>query len=172
MLGCYATFDSLNEMTLQVTGIDHIYVAVSNLRRSEMFYDEVMRLLDFRKGIGQVDGEPFIHYYNPYVQFTLRQAVAGGTHNPIAPGLNHLCFQVSSTSDVDAAARGLRTLGVSVTEPCLYPEYAPDYYAIYFSDPDGIRLEIVNRTRVRNIIRERWHELKTFENPLQKIGAI
>lgn len=26
----------------------------------------------------------------------------------------------------------------------LYPEYAPDYYAIFFSDPDGIRLELTN----------------------------
>lgn len=159
-------------MALQVTGIDHLYVTVSDLRRSEAFYDSVMRLLGFRKGTGQVEAEPFIHYYTPDFQFTLRQAKVGGAHDPSAPGLNHLCFQLPSASDVDAAARGLGALGVSVTEPCLYPEYTPDYYAIYFSDPDGIRLEIVRRTRLRDIIRERWQELDTFENPLQKIGAI
>ena len=159
-------------MTIPVTGLDHIYVAVSDLRRSETFYDGVMRLLDFRKGTGQIEGELLIHYYNPHLQYTLRQAQAVATHNPLAPGLNHLCFQLPAASDVDAAARGLQSLGISVTEPRLYPEYAPDYYAIYFTDPDGIRLEIVNRMRMRDIIRDRWAELDAFENPLQKIGAI
>ncbi len=158
-------------MTFQVTGIDHIYVAVSELRRSEMFYDEVMKLLDFRKGTGTVDGEVFIHYYNRHVQFTLRQAKPDGSRNSTAPGLDHLCFQVPGAGDVDAAARGLRERGVSVTGPSFHPEYTPDYYAIYFSDPDGIRLEIVNRTRLRDIIQERWSDLETFENPLQKLGA-
>jgi len=157
---------------LHVTGIDHIYVAVSDLRRSELFYDKVMRFLDFRKGTSQVDGEPFIHYYNLHFQFTLRQAKSATVHDPLAPGLNHLCLQVQAAADVEAAARGLKALGISITEPRLYPEYAPDYYAIYFSDPDGIRLEIVQRTRLRDIIRERWQDLDTFENPLQKIGAM
>ena len=45
---------------------------------------------------------------------------------------------------VDQAAAELRALGVSVSEPRLYPEYAPDYYATFFDDPDGVRLEITN----------------------------
>ena len=154
---------------LHVTGIDHIYVAVSDLRRSELFYDKAMRFLDFRKGAGELDGEPFIHYYNPHFQFTLRRAKSAMVHDPLAPGLNHLCFQVLTAADVDAAARGLKSLGISITEPCFYPEYTPDYYAIHFTDPDGIRLEIVNRTRLRDTIRERWNELDVFEDPLQKI---
>jgi catechol 2,3-dioxygenase-like lactoylglutathione lyase family enzyme len=160
-------------MTIQIIGIDHIYVTVSNLRRSEVFYDGVMWLLDFRKGTNPVDGEPCLHYYNRCFQYTLRQARAGApAHDPLAPGLNHLCFQVPERSDVDAAARALRSLGITVSEPRLYPEYAPDYYAIYFADPDGIRLEIVARTRLRDIIHDKWDELNIFENPLQRIGAI
>jgi glyoxylase I family protein len=156
---------------LHVTGIDHVYISVSDLRRSELFYDGVMRLLDFRKGTGNVDGELFIHYYNPHFQFTLRQAGSATTHDPLAPGLNHLCFQVRAAADVDAAARGLKSLGIPVTGPSLYPEYTPDYYAVHFTDPDAIRLEIVCRTRLRDIIRERWDELDAFENPLKKIGG-
>jgi hypothetical protein len=55
------------------------------------------------------------------------------------------------------------------SEPRVYREYAPDYYAIYFTDPDGIRLEIVGRTHTRDLIRDRWHELAAFENPLEKL---
>jgi len=36
----------------RVTGIDHICITVSDLRRAEKFYDRVMRFLGFRKGTG------------------------------------------------------------------------------------------------------------------------
>ena len=160
-------------MTTEVTGIDHIFITVSDLRRAEAFYDGVMKLLGFRKGNGLIDGETFIHYYNRCFQFTLRQARSGASgHDPLAPGLNHLCFQVKDAGTVDVVARGLQSLGVAITPPQLYPEYAADYYALYFTDVDGIRLEIVSRTRIRDVICERWAELDVFENPLQKIGAI
>jgi hypothetical protein len=71
---------------------------------------------------------------------------------------------------VDAAARGLRELGVDATPPALYPEYAPDYYATFFTDPDGIRLEIVAHRRMRSLIRDHWDELTEFEDPVTKAG--
>jgi len=36
-------------MSIEIIGIDHIYVAVSDLGRSEKFYDAVMTVLGFRK---------------------------------------------------------------------------------------------------------------------------
>jgi glyoxylase I family protein len=36
-----------------------------------------------------------------------------------------------------------------VTEPRFYPEYAADYYATFFTDPDGVRLEITNFREIR-----------------------
>ena len=59
------------------------------------------------------------------------------------PGCTISASGSTTSADVDAAARELRALGVAATEPALYPEYAPDYYATFFSDPDGLRLEIV-----------------------------
>jgi catechol 2,3-dioxygenase-like lactoylglutathione lyase family enzyme len=45
---------------------------------------------------------------------------------------------------VDRAVRDLRAAGIEVSEPRAYPEYSPGYYAAFFSDPDGVRLEICN----------------------------
>jgi hypothetical protein len=73
---------------------------------------------------------------------------------------------------VDEATQGLRKLGILISEPRLYPEYGADYYAVYFKDPDGIELEIVCRTHLRNIIRDNWQKLDHFENPLSKAGLI
>jgi hypothetical protein len=57
---------------------------------------------------------------------------------------------------VDRAFGELRTAGVEATEPCYYPEYAPDYYATFFSDPDGLRLEVMNFRETRRRIMYDW----------------
>jgi len=160
-------------MPIDVTAVDHLYVAVADLARSEAFYDRVMRLLDFRKGTAPIAGEPHLHYFNRITQYTIRPAkrVEGG-HDPYRPGLHHLCFRVATTADVDQAVRELRALGIEASEPRLYPEYAADYYATFFTDPDGIRLEIVAHRKARSLVRDHWDRLTEFENPLQKAGLV
>jgi len=158
-------------MTIEVSAVDHIYVAVTDLERSVAFYDPVMKLLGFRKGTKPIAGEPHVHYFNPVTQYTLRPAHrAGAVHDPYRPGLHHLCFRLDGRDQVDAAARGLQRLGIEVSEPGLYPEYASDYYATFFFDPDGIRLELVALRQLRELIRDHWHELTEFEDPLTKAG--
>jgi hypothetical protein len=73
---------------------------------------------------------------------------------------------------VDEAARGLHALGVDASEPKTYPEYAADYYATFFSDPDGIRLEVVAHRRMRSLIVDRWDELTEFEDPITKASIV
>ena len=51
-------------MKIEVIGIDHIYVAVSDLARSEKFYDVTMTILGFRKNTFLNDGDPHIQYFN------------------------------------------------------------------------------------------------------------
>jgi hypothetical protein len=58
-------------------------------------------------------------------------------------------------------------LDVVASAPRLYPEYNPEYYATFFVDPDGIRLEIVAQTSYRREIEARWDDLDVFLNPLQ-----
>lgn len=158
-------------MGLEVTAVDHVYVTVADLARSEAFYDRVMRLLGFKKGTAPIAGERHLHYFNPITQYTIRGAkTLDRAHDPYSPGLHHVCFRVASTADVDAAAGGLRALGVAASEPAYYPEYAPDYYATFFADPDGIRLEVVAHRRMRTLVRDHWHELTEFENPVAKAG--
>ncbi len=56
------------------------------------------------------------------------------------------------------AARQLHAAGIPATEPRLYPEYAPDYIATFFTDPDGIRLEITNYRQERRDRHDRWEQ--------------
>ncbi|MGH7822721.1 MAG: VOC family protein [Candidatus Binatia bacterium] len=157
---------------IDIGGIDHVYVAVSDLARSEAFYDGVMKLLGFRKGTRPIAGERHAHYFNRETQYTIRPARGDAAHDPYSAGLHHLCFRAGGRAEVDEAYRGLRRLGIAASEPSLYPEYADDYYATFFDDPDGIRLEIVALRRMRTLVREKWDRLTEFEDPLAKAGLL
>jgi glyoxylase I family protein len=143
-------------MNLEVIGIDHIYVAVSDLDCSEKFYDVAMAILGFRKNTFLNDGDRHIQYFNRHFGFVLRPAHSSTPHNPSAPGLHHFCFRVEDNAAVDEAARRFSEAGIICSAPQFYPEYAPDYYASFFSDPDGIRLELTNYRQER---RKRFEDL-------------
>ena len=144
----------------EVIGIDHIYIAVSNLERSEKFYDVVMKVLGFRKSEFQIDGEQHIQYYNRHFGYVLRPARSKESHNPYAPGLHHFCLRVENEEEVKESARQLREQNISVSEAKLYPEYAPDYFAVFFSDPDGVRLEITNYRQERRHRHDDWKNIE------------
>jgi glyoxylase I family protein len=144
----------------EVIGIDHIYIAVSDLNEAERFYDRVMKVLAFLKAPFQLDGEPHIQYYNRYFGYVLRPAASTTPNSPHAPGLHHLCFRVEGETEVRKAAEQLTALGISHSEPRLYPEYAPDYFAIFFTDPDGIVLEITNYRQERRQRYANWPSIE------------
>lgn len=144
-------------MPVEVIGIDHVYVAVSDMGAAEAFYDRVMPILGFRRGDGSVGGDSHVFYYGRQFVYALRPAKGGAAkHDPYAPGLHHLCFRVVDEEAVDRAAGELAEAGVNTTWPRYYPEYGPDYYATFFEDPDGIRLEVMNFRELRRKIMYDW----------------
>lgn len=154
---------------MDVIGIDHIYLAVSDFAASEAFYDALMRALGFFKSDRPIGGERHAHYFNRVMQLSIRPARSSAAHDPYAPGLHHLCLQVATPADVDMAYASVHGLGIAATPPRAYPEYSTDYYATFFSDPNGIRLEIVARRRMRDDIVREWDQLRSFLNPLQEL---
>jgi len=138
-------------MPVEVIGIDHFYLTVRDLERSEAFYDRVMQqVLGYRKVHSTIADDPHVHYFNRQFGFSLRPARPGTPdHDPYAPGMHHFCMRVLDERAVDRAAAELTALAIEITPARYYPEYAPDYYAIFFTDPDGVRLEITNFREVR-----------------------
>jgi hypothetical protein len=63
---------------------------------------------------------------------------------------------VDSIEDVIAVAAQLRNAGIDASEAKDFPEYAPDYWATFFSDPDGIRLEVSNYRQERRERHDNW----------------
>lgn len=141
----------------EVTGIDHIYITVSDLQCSESFYDRVLlETLGFRKNSFALGGDPHVQYFNRHFGYVLRPSRNSGGHDAYAPGLHHFCLRVESVGDVVAVANQLRALGVEASEAKLYSEYAPDYWATFFTDPDGVRLEVTNYRQERRVRHDNW----------------
>jgi catechol 2,3-dioxygenase-like lactoylglutathione lyase family enzyme len=132
-------------MPVEVLGIDHVRVLVG--------------VLGYRKNDSTIGGDPHHHYYNRQFGFSIRPARAQTAHDPYAAGLHHFCFRVADEAAVDQAARELRAAGVDASAPRYYPEYDRDYYATFFTAPDGVRLEITNFRASRRRRMTAWNDL-------------
>ncbi|MBO9714422.1 VOC family protein [Sphingomonas sp.] len=72
-------------------------------------------------------------------------AQVGHRHRRYAPGLHHLAWRAESRADVDRLHALLVEHKVPVLDPpAHYPDYSGDYYAVFFEDPDGMKLEVVH----------------------------
>lgn len=140
----------------EVIGIDHIYITVTDLEASERFYDVVMGVLGFRKNSFVIGIDPHVQYFNRHFGYVLRPAKTARTYECYAPGLHHFCFRVEGEKDVREVARRLKEAGIDASEARHFPEYAPDYVAVFFEDPDGVRLEVTNYRKERRERHDHW----------------
>ena len=133
--------------------IDHIELTVQDLDRAERFYDALLPLLGFDlKNKGRGHFPEFEHTEIDYgtADFSLglvnpRPALKDEEVCRRKPGaLHHLAFSADSRGEVDALYAQVSAIpGVTiVSPPRVYPEYTPDYYAFFFKDTEGIKLEI------------------------------
>ena len=140
-----------------VIGIDHLYITVSDLARAQAFYDTVfLGVLGFRRNAFEIGGDPHVQYYNRHFGYVLRPARVLQAHQPYAPGLHHLCLRVDTVDDVRAVADALNAAGIAATPAALHSGYASDYWATFFNDPDGVRLEVTNYRAERRERHDRW----------------
>lgn len=82
-----------------------------------------------------------------YPCITLLQARgdnAKRAHDRYTSGLHHLALRAKSREDVDALHAKLVKFGATILDPPQeYPDYGAGYYAVFFADPDGMKLEYV-----------------------------
>jgi catechol 2,3-dioxygenase-like lactoylglutathione lyase family enzyme len=131
--------------------INHLDLTVSDLAVSVPFYDALLGHLGFARLAGAPGGRPVWHPKDERLRLfgiglcTARPEQRGKRHDRFAPGLHHVAFQAASRADVDDLYRRLQSMGVTILDPPAdYPQYWPVYYAVFFADPDGLKLEFVH----------------------------
>jgi catechol 2,3-dioxygenase-like lactoylglutathione lyase family enzyme len=130
------------------TGVHHVDLVVSSIQRSLPFYRDLLGPLGWHR-IGEVEGErgETIWYLGgPGTGVGLREAQSEdrGPHDRYAVGLHHVAFEAASRAAVDERAHWLRGQGAEIESGPEEYSYQPGYYAVFFYDPDGIKLEIVH----------------------------
>lgn len=124
---------------VRVVGIDHISLRVSDYAKSKAFYGKLMPFLGFKV----LDEYPdTMGWTNGKTRLWIGQADAKGKkhkHRIGDVGFHHYAFELESRKDVDALQAFVKTLGATIVDPA--DEYYDDYYAVFFLDPDGLKLE-------------------------------
>jgi catechol 2,3-dioxygenase-like lactoylglutathione lyase family enzyme len=124
---------------VKVVGIDHLVIRVGDYERSKAFYGRLFAFLGFKvldeyaEAIGWTNGK---------TRFWIGPADEKGRkrkHRIGDIGFHHYAFELRSRKDVDALQDFLRELGAVIVDPA--GEYYDDYYAVFFLDPDGLKLE-------------------------------
>lgn len=132
--------------------VHHIDLTVSNLERSRVFYDRVLGFLGYARADDHENGTDWDWQgggasaapFHSIGILLARGEGAGRDHDRYSPGLHHLAWTADGREDVDRLHALLLEIGATILDPPAdYPRYGPDYYAIFFADPDGLKLEFV-----------------------------
>jgi catechol 2,3-dioxygenase-like lactoylglutathione lyase family enzyme len=125
----------------RVLGIDHLVLSVGDFARSKAFYHKVLGFLGFKL---KYEYEGMAGWSNRKTLFWIASADAKGRRRKYRKGdigFHHYAFELSSRKDVDHLGAFLVQHGMTVLDPP--GEYNGDenYYAVFFADPDGMKLE-------------------------------
>lgn len=120
----------------RVVGIDHISIRVSDYQKSKAFYSKLFGFLGFEisdeypSTIGWTTGK---------TRYWIAEAEGRQEHKIGDVGFHHYAFELRNRRDVDELQAWLEKEGVKIVDPA--GEYYEDYYAVFFLDPDGLKLE-------------------------------
>ncbi len=126
--------------TKRVVGVvDHLVIRVSDYQRSKDFYGRLFAFLGFE--ISEEYDEA-IGWTNGNTRFWIGPVDAQGRkhkHRTGDVGFHHYAFELRSRADVDDLQTLLQEAGTEIVDSA--DEYYDDYYAVFFLDPDVLKLE-------------------------------
>ena len=120
--------------------IDHISLAVRDLKAGAQFYEPLLATLGMTKLREWPDAA--IGYGKKYPEFWIN--VRAGMSRVANDSGVHICMRAASREAVDAFhAAALAAGGISDGAPGFRARYHENYYAAFIRDPDGNRIEAV-----------------------------
>jgi catechol 2,3-dioxygenase-like lactoylglutathione lyase family enzyme len=124
---------------VEVVGVDHLVLSVGDFEKSKKFYAPLMQFLGFHV---EAEYEAMMGWTNGKTLFWISAADAEGkqhTYRKGDIGFHHYAFRLRSRKDVDELQDFLQAHGARIVDSA--GVYYDDYYAVFFLDPDGMKLE-------------------------------
>ena len=126
---------------VNVNGMAHIQLNVSNMRRSAPFYKKLLNAMSLQT---IVDSNDYLYCVGGRTGLAISPVPDEFKNEPFQQrrvGLHHVCFRARSREDVDAIYEIAREVNAKIIHPPEEGSFAPGYYSVLFEDPDGIRIE-------------------------------
>ncbi len=133
---------------VRVIGIDHVVIRVSDFAKSKRFYNNVLGFLGFKL---KYDFDDAAGWSNGKTLFWIGEADAEGKKHPHRIGnigYHHYAFELGQRRDVDDLGEFLKSKHATIVDPP-GEYYEGGYYAVYFLDPDGLKLEAMFYPKTR-----------------------
>ena len=123
---------------------DHIDLRVHDMAVAQRFYDQILPAIGFTDSSGDSTWMTYTAKGGEKPEFF------GFTHDAEhRPNGTRISFWADTREEVDRVAEVVKQAGGLVLEgPEVCAEYSPNYYAFFFEDPSGNRLEICCRLPV------------------------
>ncbi|KAG0234417.1 hypothetical protein BGW42_006627 [Actinomortierella wolfii] len=139
-------------ITSRTGTIHHLQLTVSNKVIATEFYKRLLvETLGYKI---KVHSDEHTVFKNHGLEIILAPSKGKDVHNRFNPGYHHMAFNVDSRDLVDKVHQRVvklidEELGKAkehariLDPPMEYPHYGEGYYAFFFTDMDGLKLEIV-----------------------------
>jgi len=127
---------------IEINGVAHIVLAVSEWEKCRAFYEALLPFLGLKRvfsgqdAIYYVGGRTAVGVGRCDEKYLSQRFVQGSV------GLHHVCFRARSREDINSTHAFLRQQNVKIVHPPEEGPWAPGYYSILFEDPSGVRLEL------------------------------
>jgi catechol 2,3-dioxygenase-like lactoylglutathione lyase family enzyme len=125
--------------------LGHLGVNVPDVGAAKAYYDQVMPALGYEAFVSAEDEFAYLPTGGKRGTFLFfSPSLEPGAYSRDATGLQHLAFIVSGRNDVRAVHDLVVGLGSTVLDPPqAFPQYGPSYFATFWLDPFGLKLEAV-----------------------------
>ncbi len=118
----------------------HTKISVSDYKK--VFYKDIFEELEYKQ-ISDKDNHAGWTSPEGYGILIAQAKIVDREYKFNAPGLHHLCLKAPTTKVVDKIYQSLLKKNTFIFDtPQRYTDYTDKYYAVFFADPDGIKLEV------------------------------
>ncbi len=126
-----------------MTRISHIEINVSDYAKSIRFYDDILFPIGWKKLVCTKDCTAYSDGSMKVILSSTDEKYNGKKFHRKQVGLNHLAFSANSLEEVNEFHKNVL---IKNSIECLYeknPSGDDSYYAVFFEDPDRIKIELV-----------------------------
>jgi catechol 2,3-dioxygenase-like lactoylglutathione lyase family enzyme len=127
---------------MQLNGIAHIQLTVTDVARSKQFYKPLLGLFEMQV---LIDTDTYFYCIGSRTGIAISEVTPDHQDDRFDQrrvGLHHLCLRAREREHIDEIHEFVAGLGATIVHPPREDGFAPGYYSVLFEDPDGIRIEV------------------------------